>query len=179
MRAAFASFVLAGLLGLVAASAGAGTSEGQSQAIAMRPDLGRAILAEVNALRAAKGLRPLRPSVALGRAAQTHSLDMAAIGFFSHDSGNGADFTSRIRRFYPSRGFRAWRVGENLAWRSPDMDSRQAVRLWLSSPRHREILLAPDWREAGLAAVHAEAAGGDYAGRAVTIVTANFGARSR
>lgn len=179
MRVALAAFVLVAVVGLAAASAGAGTSEGQARAVATRPDLSRAILAEVNALRADRGLRPLRASSPLRRAAERHSLDMASRGYFSHNSADGSTFSERVRRFYPSRGYREWRVGENLLWASPDVDPARAVRLWLQSPSHRRILLAANWREAGLSAVHAGAASGQYGGLEVTIVTANFGARSR
>lgn len=179
MRATLASLLLAAVLGVAVASAGAGTSGSEARSLAAKPDLGRAILVEMNAVRARRGLRPLRLSVALGRAARGHTFAMARKGFFSHASADGSAFSSRVRRHYPARGFREWRAGENLLWASPDVRPDQAVRMWLQSPPHRRILLAPGWREAGLSAVHATTAGGDFGGREVTIVTANFGARAR
>jgi uncharacterized protein YkwD len=84
-----------------------------------------------------------------------------------------------VQRFYASSGFRWWSVGENLLWVSPDVGAKEAVSMWLRSAKHRRILLRRDFRELGLAAVHAPAAPGTYRGLEVTIVTADFGARSR
>ena len=112
-------------------------------------------------------------------AAGRHSKEMAQRGYFSHDSANGSSFSSRLVRFYPSRGFRSWSVGENLLWASPDVGAARALRLWLNSPPHRANLLTPRWREIGLAAVHASSAPGVYGGRPATVVTADFGARTK
>jgi uncharacterized protein YkwD len=46
------------------------------------------------------------------------------------------------------------------------------------SPPHRENLLSREWREIGIAAIHFSSAPGEYEGRPVTIVTADFGARN-
>jgi uncharacterized protein YkwD len=163
----------------LAISAGAGTSNGQVRALAARPALDRAILTEVNTVRARKGLRPIRLSGALAAAAKRHSMSMARRGFFSHDSADGTVFWKRVQHFYGSKGFRSWQVGENLLWASPDLEPARAVKLWLDSPPHRRILLSTSWRDVGFAAVHATAAFGDFGGREVTIVTADFGARTR
>ena len=137
------------------------------------------LLDQVNALRVARGLPRLRLSRALSTAANGHSTQMARLGYFSHNSANGAPFSSRIARFYPARGFRRWMVGENLVYGAPDIGAARALRLWLSSPPHRANLLSAHWREIGLAAVHSTSAPGVYGGRAATIVTADFGARAR
>ena len=164
---------------VVASSAGAGIGTTQSRAITARSDLDRTILAEVNAVRVAKGLWPLRRSSGLAAAAQRHSRTMAQQGFFKHESAGGGPFWRRVRQFYGSAGFRSWSVGENLLWASPDVDAKGAVSLWLQSPKHRAILLKRTFREIGLAAVHTPAAPGAYRGLEVTIVTADLGARSR
>jgi uncharacterized protein YkwD len=137
------------------------------------------LLAQVNALRARHGLSRLRQSSALGAAANGHSVQMARVGYFSHSSANGASFSGRIARYYPARGYRAWAVGENLLWGSPAIGAARALRLWLASAAHRANLLSPRWREVGLAAIHSTSAPGVYGGSPVTIVTADFGARSR
>jgi uncharacterized protein YkwD len=138
-----------------------------------------ALLDQVNALRTSHGLTRLRLSPSLSAAANGHSAEMARLGYFSHDSANGASFSSRIGRFYPSRGFRSWTVGENLLWGAPDIDALRAFKLWLGSPPHRANLLSARWREIGLAAVHSTRAPGLFGGRPATVVTADFGARSR
>ena len=70
-------------------------------------------------------------------------------------------------------------MGENLVWGSPDVGAARALRLWLGSPLHRANLLNPRWREVGLAAVHSTSAPGVYRNAPATIITADFGARSR
>jgi uncharacterized protein YkwD len=125
-----------------------------------------------------RGLRGLRVSRGLNAAAAYHSTQMGLRGFFEHESANGAPFWRRIERFYPSRNYRSWSVGENILWGSPDIAANEAVREWMLSPPHRANLLSREWREIGLGAVNFRSAPGEYRGRQVTIVTADFGARS-
>jgi uncharacterized protein YkwD len=132
----------------------------------------------INSLRGARGLRPLRVSRGLTAAATYHSNQMGLRGFFEHESANGAPFWKRIERFYPALAGRGWSVGENILWGSPDISPASAVREWMLSPPHRENLLSREWREIGIAAVHFASAPGEYGGRPVTIVTADFGTRT-
>jgi uncharacterized protein YkwD len=134
------------------------------------------VVARINEQRGARGLRPLRISRGLTAAAAYHSREMGLRGFFEHESMNGAPFWKRIERFYPSgRGW--WAVGENIFYESPNTTARSAVHEWMTSPPHRENILSSDWREIGIGAAHFASAGGEYGGRSVTIVTADFGAR--
>ena len=139
--------------------------------------LERAVLEQVNALRVSKGLTQLRWSAPLATAARAHSSAMARGGFFAHESRDGSAFWKRVQRYYGARGYGYWSVGENLLWSSPDVDAERALQMWLDSPPHRKTLLAKDWREIGLGAVHVSAAPGTFGGREVTIVTADFGVR--
>jgi uncharacterized protein YkwD len=169
--------VLAAVLGLLAGpSAGSADPRGTT---APATQLQAALLEQVNTLRLSRGLPRLRLSPALSAAANGHSTQMATRGFFGHNSANGASFSQRIARYYSSRGFRSWTVGENLLWGAPDIGAVRAFRLWLSSPPHRANLLSRSWREIGLSAVHSTSAPGVYGGRAATVVTADFGARAR
>jgi uncharacterized protein YkwD len=172
--------LLAGLAALmvvlVAPSAGSADSRGTT---APSSQFRATFLEQVNALRTSRGLARLRLSPALSAAASSHSAEMARVGYFSHNSANGASFSSRIGRFYPLRGFRSWTVGENLLWGAPDVGARRSLKLWLASPPHRANLLSPRWREIGLAAVHSTRAPGVYGGRPATVVTADFGTRNR
>ncbi len=138
-----------------------------------------ALLGQINAFRAAHGLARLRLSGALDAVASGHSAQMAQLGYFGHDSANGQSFSSRIARVYSPRGYRRWSVGENLVWGGPDIGAARAFRLWLASPPHRANLLNAAWRQVGLGAVHSSSAPGVYGGGPVTIVTADFGVRSR
>ena len=136
-----------------------------------------AVVARMNAIRRAHGLRPLRSNRRLRAAALYHSNDMGRRGYFEHDSISGTPFWRRIERFYPSRGFSSWTVGENLLWGSDTYGAAFAVREWMTSPPHRENILSRSWREVGIGAVYFTRAAGEYGGRHVTIVTADFGSR--
>jgi uncharacterized protein YkwD len=134
------------------------------------------IVGRINAQRTARGLRPLRVSRGLTAAASYHSHQMGNLGFFEHESSNGAPFWKRIERFYPAhRGY--WSVGENIFWESPDTTASSAVHEWMTSAPHRQNILAREWREIGISAVHFASAPGAFGGRPVTIVTADFGVR--
>ena len=154
-------------------------SAGRNSGVKRVSTLDSALAVQVNAFRVAHGLVPLRVSPFLAAAARAHSTQMARLGYFSHNSANGSSFSSRIATYYPARGYRSWTVGENLLWASPDVGAARALKLWLSSPPHRANLLDPHWREIGLAAVHATRAPGVYGNSPTTIVTADFGARTR
>ncbi len=176
--------VLAGALGafiVVAAPAGAKLAPGGNGNGALAADaaLERGLTFEINAFRARRGLRPLAVNVALDLAAESHSLDMARTGHFAHESSNGTAFTSRVRRFYSTTGYRTWRAGETLLWASPDVDAKRALTMWLNSPEHKRVLLTPAWREIGLSAVHTPSGQRLFESLEVTVVTADFGARSR
>jgi len=140
--------------------------------------LEQGVLARINQIRRGRGLRPLRSNSRLAAAADYHSKDMARRGYFDHDSANGTTFWRRIERFYPSRGFRSWTVGENLLWATDRYGAPFAVREWMTSPPHRENILSREWREIGIGAVTVASAPGAFHGRSVTIVTADFGART-
>jgi uncharacterized protein YkwD len=134
------------------------------------------IVARINFQRTSRGLRALRVSRGLIAAANYHTNQMGQLGFFEHESVNGAPFWRRIERFYPSRGG-YWSVGENIFWESPDTNAASAVREWMHSPPHRQNILTREWRDIGVSAAHFEAAPGAFGGRSVTIVTADFGVR--
>ncbi len=136
-----------------------------------------AVLQAMNVVRVAHGVAPLKASAPLAGAAAAHSRQMAEAGYFAHESADGSAFWKRVARYYPSRGFRYWSVGENLLWASPDIDAAGAIELWLESPEHRKNMLDPRWREVGVSAVAQAAAPGAYKGLDVTIVTTDFGAR--
>jgi uncharacterized protein YkwD len=169
------------LASAVAAPAGArqARSAGPARTLTAMHALESRVLVEMNRVRAQHGLAPLRGSVRLNAAAGQHSREMARVGYFSHNSADGGAFWRRIQRFYTSSGYRSWSVGENLLWSSPDVDAVGAIKMWMGSPEHRANLLNASWREVGLSAVHSESAPGTYHGLGVTIVTADFGARTK
>jgi uncharacterized protein YkwD len=103
---------------------------------------------------------------------------MLELGFFGHDSADGTAFSERIKRHYTSRGWRSWSVGEALlASQGRTVDAHAIVAAWLESPPHREIILSPTWRDAGIGALYAPTAPREYGGAETIVVTADFGAR--
>jgi uncharacterized protein YkwD len=135
------------------------------------------VLQQLNAIRRAHGLVPLKLNRSLSLAAAQHTREMAADGYFEHNSHDGTVFWKRIQRWYGSTGYGYWSVGENLLWSSPDVDAPGALQLWMHSPEHRANILAARWRQIGIAAVHVASAPGTYGGLPVTIITTDFGVR--
>jgi uncharacterized protein YkwD len=169
----------AALVAAVGIGAGSATAAGTpARTMSAANGLERLVLAELNVVRRAHGLAPLRRSLPLSRAADTHSRAMGRFGFFAHDSRDGSAFWHRVKRFYGSRGYGNWSVGENLLWSTPGLDARTALRLWMQSPGHRKNILTARWREIGLSAVTVAGAPGVFGGRDVVIVTTDFGVRS-
>jgi uncharacterized protein YkwD len=139
--------------------------------------LDQGVLQQLNAIRTLHGLVPLKLSPSLNASAAQHSREMAADGYFEHNSADGTIFWKRIIRWYGSAGYGYWSVGENLLWSSPSVDPAGSMRLWMASPEHRANILNPRWREIGVSAVHVASAPGTYHGLPVTIITTDFGAR--
>ena len=88
----------------------------------------------VNQARAQAGCKPLADDPRLDTAAQKHSDDMAARGYFSHTTPEGVTFDKReIAAGYPSPG------GENIA--QGQTSAQQVMTDWLNSPGHRRNIL--------------------------------------
>jgi uncharacterized protein YkwD len=136
-----------------------------------------ALVREINDLRRQRGLKPFVTSAKLSTAAAQHTREMGVVGYFEHESSDSTPFWKRVERWYPSKGWRSWSVGENLLYSSPDLTASDGVDLWMGSPPHRANLLNRTWREIGISAIHFDAAPGEYDGQPVTIVTADFGVR--
>lgn len=165
------------LLLAVCLAAAAGSPAATAGATGVRASaLERQLLQELNAVRAARGLRPLRLAPGLQTAALAHSRAMLAGAFFAHESRDGTSMADRVRASYPPRGG-SWSVGENLIWASPRLGARQAITAWLSSPGHRRNILAARWREVGIGMARAASPGGAFGSGTVVVVTMDFGAR--
>jgi uncharacterized protein YkwD len=98
------------------------------------PSAADQVVALANDARAAAGCGPLRVDARITAAAQAHSDDMAANGYFSHDSLDGRSFADRLLAAgYPSPG------GENIA---QGQRSAQSVhQAWMNSSGHRANIL--------------------------------------
>ena len=107
----------------------------------------RAVVRRINHQRARHGLRRVRRSRALARAADYHSREMVYGNYFAHSSLGGGSFATRIQRFT-----RAPRVGETLALvpRCRRRTSRRIVSMWMHSRAHRVILLSRRFHRVGV-----------------------------
>jgi uncharacterized protein YkwD len=139
--------------------------------------LNHQVFVAVNKFRVAHGLARLRESPALDRSARQHSLEMGRVGYFAHPSANGTAFWRRIRNFYGIGADSYWSVGENLLWAAPTVSASKAMNMWIASPPHLANLMAKQWRQIGVSAVHVASAPGIYDGMPVTIITTDFGVR--
>ncbi len=143
-----------------------------------RTALETAVVHEMNRVRAARGLRPLRAAPALRSAARGHSQAMLTHGFFSHESADGTAFNERIRRYYTDRGFTRWSVGEALmAGQGRAVNAQAIVAAWLESPTHRTIILSSTWRDTGIGVFYDPKAPSNFGGTEAIVVTADFGLR--
>ncbi|WP_249265950.1 MULTISPECIES: CAP domain-containing protein [unclassified Pseudonocardia] len=96
-----------------------------------------------NAERAQVGCAPLTHDRRITAAAQAHSDDMAANGYFAHDSRDGRDFADRLTAAgYDSPG------AENIAMGQPD--AATVVQDWMESPGHRKNILDCSLRTIGI-----------------------------
>jgi uncharacterized protein YkwD len=120
------------------------------------------LLRDLNQVRAAHGLAPLRYDPRLQRAARAHSRDMLSSGIFQHGA-----FGARMLQF----DVRGSLTGENLAWGNGSFGSASAiVRAWLASPEHRANLLRPAFTRIGIGDLVGAFLGYDSA----HVVTADF-----
>jgi uncharacterized protein YkwD len=175
-RRGAATLVVVLLAGIGALGAAAATPSAAHHATRLT-SLETGVLQQLNEIRAAHGLVPLRLNERLSAAASQHSREMGVDGYFDHSSIDGTLFWKRIEHWYSPSGYGLWSVGENLLWSSPDVDPQRALDLWMKSPEHRANILTPRWREIGVSAVHLLSAPGTYHGLAVTIITTDFGVR--
>jgi uncharacterized protein YkwD len=154
------------------------TPSGAPTKLERRAALEAGVVREMNEVRAARGLRPLRAVPSLRTAARSHTQAMLSQGFFSHDSADGTAFNERIRRYYSNAGFARWSVGEALmATHGPITEAEAVVAAWLASPPHRAIVLSPTWRDAGIGVMYTSSAPSTFGGAEAIVVTADFGLR--
>jgi len=128
--------------------------------------LDRAIVRQINAVRARAGLASVSPSRRLRRLARHHTLDMLRHDSFSHD-GDGTTFAQRIRA-----RVHYLKLGETLALMPRHTSARSVVRAWMHSPPHRAVLLDPAYRRVGVAG-----ANGSMGNGAACVITADFATR--
>ncbi|WP_214414329.1 CAP domain-containing protein [Sphaerisporangium fuscum] len=88
-----------------------------------------------NAARQEQGCSPLRIDEHLREAARGHSDDMAAKGYFDHNSQDGRSPWDRIK----AAGYKSSMFAENIARGQATPEA--VVKAWLNSPGHRENIM--------------------------------------
>jgi uncharacterized protein YkwD len=131
----------------------------------------RAMRCLINWARRHAGHVALRDSAELDQSASLRARDIKRCQDFSH-TPCGQAFIDVFTVVHYFTGAAA--VGENLAWGQARLGTpRMAMRSWLGSPPHREILYTAKWRDLGVARAH-----GTLFGRSdVTVWVAQFGRR--
>ncbi|HEX5759012.1 MAG TPA: CAP domain-containing protein [Thermoanaerobaculia bacterium] len=117
----------------------------QTAGLADRDAACAAMLARVNALRAAAGAAPLALDPRLNAAAQRHAEDMLARSFYAHESPEGTGPRERVRAAgYPPAAL----VGENIARGALSVE--EALAGWNRSRPHRRNLLHRSYEHLGV-----------------------------
>jgi uncharacterized protein YkwD len=114
-------------------------------------ELRAAVVANVNAQRAASGLPALQLDQSLVRAAQGHACDNAKRQTFTHVSSDGSRLQHRLRR----AGYTYAVANENtgMGFASP----QRAVDWWMNSPYHRDNILMRGTRDIGVGIAFSDA----------------------
>jgi uncharacterized protein YkwD len=120
------------------------------RAFASDPELG-SLEAElhrsVNAFRATLHLVELERRSDLDEVARAHSADMAARGFFSHDTPEGLNPVHRLQRAGVA-GFAL--AGENVGQTNRPGPNEEILEGWKRSPVHRQNLTAGPFNATGV-----------------------------
>ena len=100
----------------------------------------------------------------LARAARGHARDMVAQRYFSHDSRNGASFSTRIKRTGWTRSRRSYTMGENIGWGGGSLSTpRSMVQAWMNSAGHRANILSRSFNQIGIGIANGAPTGGSGA----------------
>jgi RNA polymerase sigma factor (sigma-70 family) len=102
------------------------------------------VVALVNEERAKAGCGALTEDPRLEKAAQGHSDDMAARGFFDHTNPDGADPGQRIT----AAGYKWSTYGENIA--QGQQTPAAVMESWMNSPGHRANILNCSFKDIGV-----------------------------
>jgi uncharacterized protein YkwD len=103
---------------------------------------------QINVYRAKNRLAPLKVSVALTKASDWLSADMARNSYFDHTDSLHRTFSKRISAF----GYSGANRGENIA-AGTNGTATAMFNLWKSSAGHRRNMLSPSYKVIGIGRV--------------------------
>lgn len=104
----------------------------------------QAVLDQTNKEREKEKLPPLKANAQLFKAARSHTDNMARTGEFKHEL-DGKTPADRVKDV----GYKYSTMGENIAY-GTGLSPKDAVKLWMESPPHKENLLKEDYQEIGI-----------------------------
>jgi uncharacterized protein YkwD len=133
------------------------------------------VLCLLNRIRGHHHLHPLAYNKALRTSASAHSVSMVVHGYLAHE-GPGGSMDHRISRAGYLAAAGKFVIGEDIGGGEGRSGSPMTVvRDWMHSPVHRENILDPHFRDAGVGVARGYPLDGSGA-RAATY-TVDFGAR--
>ncbi|WP_157993156.1 CAP domain-containing protein [Streptomyces sp. Go-475] len=109
-----------------------------------RDDTAAQVVAAVNRHRTRAGCGPVRLRASLNRAAQAHSADMARRQRLTHTGADGSGPAARMR----AAGYHPRHTAETIA--AGVTTPQAAVRTWMDSAPHRDIILTCRYTHAGV-----------------------------
>jgi uncharacterized protein YkwD len=111
-----------------------------------------AMLCLVNQVRHSYGLHGLHDNRELSHVAASQVVSMVSSDYFADDRPSGQTPLSLVAvTRYPVHASE-FAVGENIAWGTGRFTTpAHIVAEWMASPPHREIMLSPEYRDAGVA----------------------------
>lgn len=163
LRAPATALILAGILVLEVAYL-TGTLYIIPRSAYLAEVIASVLVEETNDVRAADALGTLTVNLLLQKAAELKAEDMAARGYFSHNTPDGRTPWT----FLQEVGYRYQAAGENLAVNFTD--SSDVTRAWMNSPSHRANILNGNYTEIGIATAR-----GMYKGHDAIFVVQFFG----
>lgn len=110
----------------------------------------RSFCNQINAYRAQNHLAPVKVSVALTKASDWLSADMARNSYFGHTDSLKRTFSKRISAF----GYSGTIRGENIA-AGTNGTATAMFNLWKRSAGHRKNMLSPSYKAIGIGRVYA------------------------
>jgi uncharacterized protein YkwD len=154
-----------------------GRCTGADSAKGNKTSLERSMRCMVNYARGKNGLKSLGYASQLMKSADFKSQTLDRCDQFTHTPCGQKTVDPFRKAGYVRNGW-SWRVGENLAWRSPTSKTtpRHIMRMWLNSPGHRKNILSSRWKSQGISLRDNI----KYQGRSgAELWVQHFGARSR
>ena len=138
-----------------------------------------ATLCLINRVRAAYHLRPLRPNRELQAVAVAQTHNMVRRDYFADNPPSGQTLAARIAASRYLAHAARFSTAQNIGWGTVrEASPARMLEAWMASPPHRQVILTPAYRDAGVGVVPAvpSVVGGGMGGATFAV---EFGTRAR